>query len=920
MLNYTDSDATLEDFYGAPAPVPDVDALRELPLAAKIDELNRLFHARAKNYNFDELDHTDPLAGGNVVDILLNSGTVASPRDENLNRFLVSSQRFDSLAYLSAVHRDTPMEQLVLSLNRLDGTIRGHTKELKAVLENNYVDFVACKRAIDDILVAFKTQKTRSQENEPRVFNPGRKKSTLALAAELEALLNNLNLASTLMIRPTLEHRGRENKVVKLIEFAKKNKAFFEYPKKLAESLAKRDLDAFTDDYNGYTRELEHIEQRQALAMERARKLGDAQARLCEQDLVLENTAVTRVSRKVDAIAAEYRKRAFADLLSMEHEVKGRAHSDAKFMELVDKLHRLDAGKSPIHDFLGAQLDKMKADLHYQHAKFDSKFGAAQKKLVDYLTSLAEQREGGSFVGYIGEKFDAVEQFYRASKTTLVVDAEKERQIQSIFGSSENLDLLIINETWLVLSNYVNFLEETFTQKMAPFVKNYLHYAAEPFNVDPENKLCDSFVRLAKETVVRMVAIFDTDASANPTKVSPQNYTNFLPHNANSVSAVFYLSDIANKLGAVFNCIGLYVVAFGNSRGLPDTNKHVKSFKEALALVDQHILEAVCATWVNDCSQFYDLEDWEKYSALNKGKTVVFTKLMQTVQYYELYVLEKIAQMLMNRSYGPKLDVRIVAGFPSKRVLISLEIQFMRSLNVLLDSVMKRYALEKQGNSDTDQNIFKVLSMNNFHVLESIIFPLLLVKFDELFDKLLSKQKLKLFADVDNAKLTILEELNENEKAWIENATEAHFSTVAAAPQELMVDPFIFKVLMHFVRLVHTIKPITDIETFTGMMHTLQGHFLLKFLQCLRVACEQESLIVHILGNLKLDLDFFVDVFEVGERFKLDEHSLELVQLAVDTMDNVERIFTDLDYTPEQLNEQLTLQVRHSENEFSCFM
>lgn len=158
----------------------------------------------------------------------------------------------------------------------------------------------------------------------------------------------------------------------------------------------------------------------------------------------------------------------------MDHEVtvQGRSKKsalDIKFIDLVDKLHRLKnkANTNPIYEFLNEQLSKVKKDLSYQDDKFEAKFTMMQKKLLDYITSLANQREGGSNVRHIEEKFDSVEDYFGTSSSikTMNIDEAKETVIVEMFSSADNLDLSIINETWLVLLNYIKYLEEFFQMR-----------------------------------------------------------------------------------------------------------------------------------------------------------------------------------------------------------------------------------------------------------------------------------------------------------------------------------------------------------------------------------------------------------------------------------------------------------------------
>lgn len=959
MLNYDDNDQTLAEFYHVRSLKEHVDvsnyaqefldpkSILELPL---IDQYNTLSNyldpanqATVHHFTADEL--RDPLNDSDLMSTLIKKGAIGSQNDPEVNKFLVSSQKFNSQAYLLVVHQDTPLEQLVTSLDRLDHNIRGQTSQLKAVLDENFEGFVSCKLAIDQVLETFKALKSRAQmdQDKSKVFNPATRRTQRklqqgeTLLTELDESMNNLNLSTSLMIRPIMEHHAKEAKLLRLIEFVTKNKFLFDLPNKFVGYLAAHDHDAFIDDYNAYLAECEAIEERQNRNLEKALALEDNERiRAVKEEHALQNTALLRVFQEIENIAGEYRKETFKELVAMDHEVSSGSRRklalDVKFIDLVNKLHRinLDPNSNPIYDFLHSQFERIKSETGSQRAKFETKFTQMQLRLLDYISALTDLREGGSYVRYIEDKFESVEEYFRASSTmrSSSIDSEKEKIICEIFSNSENLDLSIINETWLVFANYIGYICDYFQTMVAKFVKNYIHYANVDgnYNVDPDRVLRTAFFSFINDEIMSLVNIFETDATTDQMKVSPADYTAFLPYHANSLSTIFYLSEISKKIGDLLTFIGLCTVKIGNSTKSLDTNKQIKSIRDASGVIQQRILEGVCATWVNDCSQFYDLENWEKFKHSEHDKGAVHTKLMRILQFYQLFVLDRLSLLVFENEYANE-EVRIVASYPSKRVLVSLEIQFMRSLNVLMDSIVKQYVAEKRAiesslaNPSIEQVIFKILTMNNFTALGEEIYPHLIKKFDNLFDKTLLKQNLKLFADLDKVKITILDDINENEKAWIDSRIDDHFAHIEnKLTYGIHIDSFVYDCLMHFVNLVHIFKPIADLETFVRIILELQSQFLLKFLLCLREVSEKEKVIVRIIGNLKLDLDFFVVVFENSDTIKLDDHCLNIVQIALGQIEKVEGIFTDLDYTQKDLDNVLTKALKNSEIEFSCFV
>lgn len=949
MLNYNDDEQTLQKIYVSDGTVTDwaklafVDHTRDFLTLQKYEALSKVLRVDdfGPRHNRTEEELADPITGENVLRNLLKKGAVESESDSNIGKYLVGSQYFDPLAYLSVVHQDTPIEKLVAALSALDRGIRGETNQLKGVLDENYENFLVCKAKIDEILRQFKQQKLWAQKEleRARVFNPGNNRkfdASSSLLSEFELSFNTVHLNLSLMIRPIQEHKAKEVKISKLIDFVRLNLSLFDLPKRLIGYLHNREHDMFINEYNKYLEDRLDIQDRQRRALDRAAGISQEEVSRVEEAHTMQNTVLKRTFDEIDIIAEEFRKKSLLQLLSMDHVVNlrgvRRKEADIKFIDLVEKLHRLDSDKSnPIYEFLGSQLERISEELSHQAEKFHTKFGRMQRRLHDYISTLPDQRPNGSNVRFIADKFENVEIFLRASSSLRrgALDPGVQRVIVETFESEENLDLSIINETWVVLLNYIKFIGEFYEDRVSKFVLNYVHYAnpSGRYNIDPSGVLRSLFFLLINDFVKSLLNVFDVEGRVDQMKVTPASYSRFLPHGANSLSSFHYLSDFLKRLSAVLTTIGQFTVDIGNTAKTFDTNKQIKLLREASGLLDQRILEAVCATWVNDCSQFYDLEKWEKYDLPNQRKqATAYTTNMQIIHYYELFVIEKLSDLLFGKK-DSETSIRIVASHPSKRVLVSLEIQFMRSINVLLDSMVKKFSAEKtrseaEDDYDIEHNSYKLLTMNNFTMFGNHIIPHLLKRFDSAFDKTLQKQNLRLFTDLDRIKITILDDINEKENSWIESKIQTHFDNVETQKlsSTLSIDPFVYDCLMHFVKLVNVVKPITDPQTFTTIIQQLQTQFLSKFLLCLRVVSEKERIIVKILGNLKLDLDFFVEIFEASEQLRLDDYCLNLVQICLEHIQNIETMFADLSYTSEDIRRNFQRAMEYSANEFTCFV
>ena len=141
MINYDDNDENLLSFYNIATVNPSSRKDLNLTNQEQIDsdELNNLTtdeqfnllitlvntntgHNNNSLYVYDDEDPEDPLRGRgtNVVRQLIEKEVISSKDDPKLNLFLISSPNFDSQRFLTTVHQDSSIDELVQSLNFLE--------------------------------------------------------------------------------------------------------------------------------------------------------------------------------------------------------------------------------------------------------------------------------------------------------------------------------------------------------------------------------------------------------------------------------------------------------------------------------------------------------------------------------------------------------------------------------------------------------------------------------------------------------------------------------------------------------------------------------------------------------------------------------------------------------------------------------
>lgn len=923
MLDFDASEESVCAFYGLELPYPDklsevwrggtplgVEDVAALLLEEQFDALLRLGTPEAEA---GDAGHEDPLGLPRAVELLVARGAVLDRHDARLAALLVRSPAFLPHTYLTLVHHELSMAELVRALRYLEKNIEGLTLELRRAIDANYVEFAACKRAIDGVLAEFERTRTLAQQQRAsaKVYTPGRTAGGGdSLVGDLDAGLKNLLTTTSLMIKPIVDRKLRQDKLTRLIAFVEAHRELVNLPSRLVACLREQQHDRFVELYHEY------------------RRRRDAMPPADER---LYNTVLVRTFTEVDAIVEEYRKKTYQELLSTDHDADGGARgtrdpSRARFVTLLDKLYELApqrsaAAPNPIREFLVLQVDGLQQEFTHQYRKFEVKFAAMQRKLVAYLNSLSSFREGGSNVLYIGAKYAAVEEHVASDAGGAAGGAggASDAAILEVFDASDSLDVSIISETWLVLHNFVVYLDEMLVDKMAKFVRNYAHYhgGGTVAPVDADGAVRDQFVKLMVTVAARLVAVFDDRSKSSSTtrdlvELTPQLYDSFVPNHSNLLSAIHYLTHIQRRLNSVLTRVGKAVNAVSRSN---DTNAIIKSLRNSLTVINQRIVEAVCAVWVNDCSQFYDLEAWEVQPPGDGGSC---TRIVGTMECYEKFVLTKVAQLVATKETNddaiPGEPVRIVAAHVSKRVFVSIEIQFVRLLNVLVNLILKSYAIEK---AKLEHGIYKVLARNNFDELARHTFPALIAKFDRVFQNTLSQQNMRIYADIDKASLTILDDVLARERKLVDDIVVKHFSHtiyLTGRAGVVEVDAFVYDALVHFVTLVRTVKPLTGADTFVTILNELQTYFLNVVLENMR-AVPHDQHYMPMVANLRLSLNFFLEVFAQSPALQLNHHCVKLIDILFNEIDDA----GEPPYTEHEFDAILAANLKASEIEFNLF-
>lgn len=938
MINRDDGEINLLKFYDISSIRPtsldqlnikgiDDENIENLSVDQQFDVLNQLLKGHKNNGKqdgkFNENDVEDPLRGNgtNVIRELIDRQVVSSKNDSSINQYLISSREFDSAKFLTTIHKDTPMETLSGYLKYLESSIQQQKAELQYVIDNNYLKFIDVKDSIDEILTNFKAQKTKVQQEmeKIRIFNPSRlkdyNKDSKSLVSGLEDSIKNLTMATSILLRPIIDNEAKETKISNIIEFIKDHKEFFNLPSILMKAVSNKHHEEIIEALGNYSRQKKLLLDQQDFKLKQVNSKDKSKFQKVIVDQQRVNTLVNKVFQQVDNIVEDYKVSIYNELLTFDYDLgKGKRQNNTRFLSIVDKIDQLNTTSgapnvSPINTFLKTQLTNANDDLFYQLNKFEDKFVLMQAKISNYIEPL-HHRTNGSFVKYIKVNFWNVEGEFQSTTSRPSLE-DLEVTIMEMFNSIENLDLSLINETWLLFLNFITYLEDVYLRNINKFIENYNYYIHHN-NIDVNGQIRKLFFDTMIQISDKLYKIFNNqDKITNQLESSPNHYSNILPNHCNSLSAVYYLTRINSRLNNVLANFGKNITFIGNTGKTTETNKLIKNLRNISTLINQKILESTCSVWVNDCSQMFDLEAWEiDIIPFNKtDEDATNTKLVSIIDFYMIYMLKQIESLVCSHVHDDHAN--IVLKYPNKKMLVSIEIQFMRCLSILIESIMKKYNLEQQHLTEAN---FKILTINNIDNIARKVFPNLLENYDKKFDKDLSNQRLKLFTDIDKVSLTILDDILSKEKLILDDILSGFFNKVSRVNGEIKIDNFIYEALIHFVKLVYNLKPITHKEFFIKIINELQDFFLKNFLDYFRKLNNSIPNFNIILIHLKLDVNFFIEVFEKSQVLKLNDYTFNIAEILLNSIKQLES-----DTINDKEFDSILLQaLADSENQFDC--
>jgi exocyst complex component 2 len=654
-------------------------------------------------------DPIDPLNPRRTIKQVLRQRGAESTDEESLLKLSIASKSFNSKVFLKLIHKDDSFDQLVESLNLLENSIEQQNQQLKGLIQREFLRFVRSKSSLDDILLQF-------QEKGFRGGGDGEDQKDGTGLKGLKTSMNNANRETAVLIKPMLATKLREDKLKLSIEFVEKKKFFFDLPKSLKSSLQDGDYDSFVRDYK------------------KAKHLREDGAENGENSKI-----VDRIWESVEIIVDSYKKQLWGQL--------NNDRISDEFLKIIKKLLELDEIDNPILEWIEFKSRKLLFKFNEVFKKYHDKILNVQLNIL----STVDLQDYTNFKSVLNRSVQLIDY-------TIVI--EMWLTINKLYGHFDSIIQEFI-QFWKHVQMFVNGtyrekLVSKYVDEDSPYL-NFQSYEIEEIKLKGKkfiDQVIHKLIRFFTSTQDSLKLISHTSPDGNSTDSNNGNLSGliqdfgFLPPFTNSLSTFRYLPLISKQTFKILDDLGQLTIADRITSELRDTSD----------LITERIIGAVCASWLNDCQNFYKLEDW---SRLVSGETAIPNLIYD----FEVFVLEKIGDLLLKSS--PQDRKISIVKYPKKKFLNGIQTQFLRSFDVLLESIIKNI-IEEGHNPSISKNVrnnHKLLTYFNLRKLTDNIIPKVLVKFDSIFETKLQSENLEIYAILEKLEVTIFDSyMNEQKK------------------------------------------------------------------------------------------------------------------------------------------------------------
>lgn len=765
----------------------------------------------------------------NILDELIDKDIVDDTRDPQLNKYMVDSKLFNPKLFLSVVHSDKSLNDLMLGIRNLENDIEAKKPLLQQLITNNFEKTLSSKNSLD------------------KVFNEF---SSSNLGEEIDTLNQNLaysNNSANQLLNPVLLLISKEQELANALTFINQNKFFMDLPKKLKSYIAEDDFDSLLKEYErgfAFFQNMKTLKNHNPLF-----------------DKIWSN--VIKVINEYKTSLVDDLKKVHIESISSNFKLQANNSKKSNFVILLKKMIELNATKDPIKDFISFQYDYILEDLNTGLAQINyTRLFNARNSILNAYQSDQDPDSEILLITTMKRLF-----------TTFGSSNFNEEQIDKLY---EKLDFPLIIQLWYLTTDYISDVtEEVIGKKLLKF-ESIVEYLLTDFEgilskkarsnpsafkaSDKDMKLMKKYFHSLVSKICERLQFFFSCTTVDLTNALQQSMdygaaTNlppvgkpdlgdpstfgFLPPNSNSISTICFavnLHDlIYKKLSEVQN--RSFVL---NSSELNST------VSSTMLTINQNLIFGCLSTFNADIRKIFYADNMSPSDTIDGA-----TKLITFLQNYYKVFISKLHQIYI---------------FDNKDLMEVIKQQFLNSFTVLLDGMVKNVA--RQSKLDpTRSDYYYLATIYDMRNLTQKIIPAILKSFDINFQSDLSKDKTQkinksfdsyeyaLFSEYMKESLTAIKQIVGNGITEINSNSEGLLTRLASG-EVIEVSPYILKAINHINNLKSRLQNFKIRNSFIlDVQSSLIGQFQKKIVDNLSADFTDDGLYQIVLDiNLLLVL------------------------------------------------------------------
>lgn len=767
----------------------------------------------------------------NILDELIDKDILDDTRDPQLNKFMVDSKLFNPKLFLSVIHGDKSLNELIIGIKHLENDINAKKPQLQQLITQNFEKTLSSKNSLDKVYNEF---------------------SSSNLGDEINVLNTNLassNNSTNQLLNPVLLLLSKEQELSNALAFIKTNKFFLDLPKKLKSYIDEDDFDSVLKEY-----------ERGFVFFQNIKSSKD------------KNPLFDKIWSNVTKVIEDYKTSMLDELKSVHIELisnnfKLQINSKKKnFVVLTKRIIELSPKENPIKGFIDCQYQYILKDLDNGLAtiNFERLFNARNSILNAYKTnSDSDQNLSETLLTATLSRLFNI----------LSSSSFNEEQITALY---QKLDSPLVVHLWNYVLNYIDdFTDKVIGEKILKF-ESIVEFFLNDFNAllskkaqmnsfkMDNNDLLDMrkyFRAMISKICSRLTFAFSctssdlTNALAltvqhGPGAVFPDvgeknvddpSTYGFIPPNSNSISTLCYSVKIFNM---VYNKLS----ELQNEELILSAKEISSEVVTTVVTINKNVITGCLSTLIHDIKEICFVDTMIPNDQIDGA-----TKLITFVKNYYKIFISKLHEIYV-------LD--------SKDLKTIIETQFLRSFDSLLSGMVNN--IHRQSELDpTRVDYFYLATIYNMRNLTQRTIPSILKSFDINFNSNLSSNKdLQIFKDFDKYEYALFSEymrepLSTIKEIVTQGITEMNFTSVGvlnklASSEPIEVSDYIMKTINYVNNLKSKLLSFKIRNSFIlDVQSTLIGQLQKKIIDNLNIEFTDDSIF-----QLTLDINLLIKVLK----------------------------------------------------------